>query len=364
MSESYRILAINPGSTTTKLALYLGEEEIHTINITHSPDELNQFPTVADQEEYRYRLMTEFLEKSEARGFDHLDAVIGRGGLLKPLDGGIYRINYTMLEDLRSARFGEHGCNLGALMAKGIADAQAENGFPCEALIADPVVVDELCPEARYSGMPEIERKSIFHALNQKSVARTIAKELGKSYEDLNLIVTHMGGGISVGAHRKGRVIDVNNALDGDGPFSPERAGTIPAEQLVSLVFSDQFTYEELKRMLTGSGGMYGYCGLKDMREVEERISSGNGQIKEAYGAMIYQIAQEIAKHGATLEGQVDAIVLTGGLAYSESLIEALKRKVSFLAPVYVIPGEREMYSLAKNALEALNGTRAIKEYD
>ncbi len=364
MSETYRILAINPGSTSTKLALFEDENEIHSLNITHLDDELDLFPLVSDQEEYRFNLIRTMMDKTNDKGFDRLDAVIGRGGLLHPMEGGVYHVNEAMLEDLREARYGEHACNLGAVLARRIGDEQKAKGNVCEVLIADPVVVDELCPEARCSGLPGLERKSVFHALNQKSVARNVAGQLGKPYEELNLIVAHMGGGISVGAHKKGRVVDVNNALDGDGPFSPERSGGLPAGQLVKLALSGQYSLEELKKMITGQGGVIAYCGTKDMRMIEERIRAGDTSARLVFNAMSYQISQEIARHGATLEGDVDGIILTGGQARSEDLVEAIKKRVSFLAPIYVIPGEREMASLSGNALDALRGLQPVKEYE
>ena len=319
---------------------------------------------MADQEEYRLSLIRTLLEEAGDAGAGPLDAVIGRGGLLKPLEGGIYRVTPDMMDDLRSARFGEHASNLGALLAQRLAEEQERQGRHCLALIADPVVVDELCPEARLSGLPGMERRSIFHALNQKSVARSVAASLGKPYESLHLIVAHMGGGISVGAHRHGRVIDVNNALDGDGPFSPERSGGLPAGQLVALSLSGDLSRQELKKKITGRGGMYAYAGTKDLRDLLDQASSGDEQAALVYRSMVLQIAQEIARHGATLEGRIDGVILTGGLANSDRLVEDLKRRISYLGPVFAVPGEREMAALAENALDALAGIRPVKEYD
>jgi butyrate kinase len=363
MSEVYRILAINPGSTSTKLALFENEKEVLSLNIPHMPEELDQFPSVAEQEEYRFSLVRDMMEEAEGHNYEELDAVIGRGGLLHPLEGGVYRVNRTMLDDLRRACYGEHASNLGAVLARKVVDELAARGHKCEAFIADPVVVDELCPEARFSGSPDLERKSIFHALNQKSVARNAADQLGKPYEELNLIVAHMGGGISVGAHRKGRVIDVNNALDGDGPFSPERSGGLPAGQLVQLVLSGKYSPARLKKMLTGQGGVMAYCGTKDMKLIEDQFQEGDSEAELVFTAMCYQISQEIARHGATLEGVIDGIVLTGGLANSAILVDMIKKRVSFLGHIFVIPGEREMVSLSNNALDALRGLQPVKEY-
>ena len=362
-STSCRVLAINPGSTSTKLSLSQGGQEIRSLSICHATEDLQPFVSVTDQEEYRLGLIKELFLNTREDETVPLDAVIGRGGLLSPMEGGVYRISPDMLADLRAASYGEHACNLGAILAERLAEEQRQRGVPCAALIADPVVVDELCPEARLSGIPELERRSIFHALNQKSVGRTTARELGKSYEEVNLIIAHMGGGISVGAHRQGRVIDVNNALDGDGPFSPERSGGVPARQLVRLALSGDLGDEELKKKITGCGGMYAYTGTKDLRELTSRMDTGDGKAALVYRAMVLQIAQEICAHGATLEGRVDAIALTGGAAHCERLIRDLKKRVSFLAPVFVYPGEREMAALIENAIDALTGKQVIKEY-
>ena len=363
MNAPRRIMVINPGSTSTKLSLYFDCEEVKFREVPHDAAELNRFPSVAEQEEYRFGLIRDLLEHSEIPEVRELDVVIGRGGLLRPLEGGVYRVSPPMVDDLRSARYGEHACNLGGVLARRVADEQAGKGRFCEALIADPVVVDELLPEARLSGIPGLERKSIFHALNQKSVARLIAGKMGKSYEEVNLIVCHMGGGVTVGAHRKGRVIDVNNGLDGDGPFSPERSGGVPSGQLVKLALSGEYSYRALKKMITGSGGVYAYCGTKDMKEFEQRVNQGEKQEQLVYKALLLQLGQEIAKHGATLEGLIDGIILTGGLARYTPLVVDLEKRVSFLAPVYVVPGEREMTALAENAFAALSGSVPIKEY-
>ncbi len=359
MPLKFSILAINPGSTSTKLALFYNRKEIKALEISHRAEDLNSFSSIAGQEDYRFSLVKELLEDMNSS----LDAVIGRGGLLKPLSGGVYRVNDTMIDDLRNARYGEHASNLGAILASRVAREQKNRTGHCEAFIADPVVVDELLPQARLSGIPEIERRSIFHALNQKSVGRNLAERLGKSYEEMNLIVCHMGGGVTVGAHRKGRVIDVNNGLDGDGPFSPERSGGVPAWQLAELVLSGRFSREEVKKKITGKGGVFAYCGSKDMVAFENLVLQGDAKTAAVYEALVFQLSQEIAKHGATLEGEVDAIILTGGLARFGKLVRDLDRKISFLAPVYVIPGEREMEALAENALAALTGNRLIQEY-
>ncbi|MDC7231649.1 MAG: butyrate kinase [Spirochaetales bacterium] len=299
--------------------------------------------------------LLEDLERDEK-----LDAVIGRGGLMKPLSGGVYRVSQAMLEDLASCRYGTHASNLGAALARELADRYGVDN--CPAFIADPVVVDEMIPEARISGIKGLERRSIFHALNQKSTARAAAESLGQSYEVVNLIVAHMGGGISVGAHRRGRVVDVNNALDGEGPFSPERSGTVPAGQLLDLVEAGT-PLADIRRLLTGNGGLASLSGSKDFRKLAEDCDKGSEEAVTLYKALVLQISQEICRHGATLEGQVDGIVLTGGLANSTRLVGDIIRKIEFLGKVIVIPGEREMQSLAENANAAVQGKREIREY-
>jgi butyrate kinase len=346
---------INPGSTSTKAALFAGNLEKHSLETAHSLLELRRYATVADQLEFRLGHVQQFLRKT---GVASLDAVAGRGGLLRPLPSGVYRVNETMLDDLRSARYGEHASNLGALLA-----AQVARQFSCEAYIADPVVVDELEPIARISGMPEIERISIFHALNHKSAARAAAAKLGKNYEECNLIVAHLGGGISVGAHCRGRVIDVNNALGGEGPFSPERSGGLPALQLFSLVLRHTHDSETIKRKIVGNGGISAYCGTNRLEVLLEKMEKGDEHAVLIFNAMAYQIAKEIAMHGATLKGVVDGIVLTGGLAHNERLMEEIKQRVSYLAPVCIFPGEREMQALAENAGAVLRGIVNSKDY-
>ncbi len=355
--EVYTILVINPGSTSTRLSLFHNENEFSQRNINHSTDELSVFRCIADQVEFRLCIVLRFLRESSTT-IDILDAVIGRGGLLKPLESGVYRVGEAVLNDLRSGRYGEHASNLGAILAWEVARKAG-----CPAFIADPVVVDEMDEVARISGLPEIQRKSIFHALNQKSVAREVAKKLGKRYEECNFIVAHMGGGISVGAHRKGRVVDVNNALDGDGPFSPERAGGLPAGELVRMCFSGRYTLEGMLQRISGGGGLVAYRGSNSFKELKEASNSGDPLAKLLYEACAYQVSQEICKHGATLRGQVDRIILTGGLACDETFVNMIKGRVSHLAQVEVLPGEREMVSLAMCAQLVLQGEEKEKEY-
>lgn len=337
-----RILVVNPGSTSTKLSVFEGEQEYVQGNILHSTEDLKPFQRITDQLEFRMTLIRRFLKDNHV-SIGALKAVVGRGGLLKPIRSGVYRVNAAMLEDLRNGCYGEHASNLGGILAHGLA---GEAG--CAAYIVDPVVVDEMDDVARLSGLPGLERKSIFHALNQKSVAREIARKIGKPYKDCNFIVAHMGGGISVGAHRQGCVIDVNNALDGEGPFSPERAGGLPAGQLVELCFNGQYSLAEIKRKLTGKGGLVAYRGSNSFTDLKKAMLAGDVQAQLLYEALAYQVSKEIAMHGATLKGVVDRIILTGGLAYDETFVGMIRERVSYLAAVEVIPGEREMASLAQ----------------
>ncbi|MBC7194519.1 MAG: butyrate kinase, partial [Caldisericia bacterium] len=288
-----------------------------------------------------------------------ISCIVGRGGLIKPVESGTYIINEKMIEDLKEAKRGEHASNLGAIIAYEIAK---ELKIP--AYIVDPVVVDEMDDVARISGLKGIERKSIFHALNQKAVARRAAKDLGKKYEDVNLIVVHLGGGISVGAHRKGRVVDVNNALNGDGPFAPERAGGLPTQDLVDLCFSGKYTFDEMKKKLAGEGGLVSHLGTNDAREVEKRIENGDSYARLVYEAMAYQVSRTIGEMAAVLKGEIDAIVITGGIAYSKMLVDWIRERVSFLGKILVYPGEDEMEALALGALRVLRKEEEPKIYE
>jgi len=353
----HKILIINPGSTSTKVSIFHNENEAFHRTYTHRIDELKPFKRIAEQAEFRLKLVRDFLHESGTAS-ENLDAVIGRGGLLRPLEGGVYLVGQSMLDDLISGRYGEHPCNLGAILAREVAKSSG-----CPAFIADPVVVDEMIEVARISGLPEIRRRSIFHALNQKSVAREVARKLGRQYEDCNFIVAHMGGGISVGAHQRGRVVDVNNALDGDGPFSPERAGGLPSGDLIRICFSGRYTLEEMLQRICGAGGLVAYRGSNSFKELKEAAARGDGSARLLYEACAYRVSQEIYKHGATLKGEVDRIILTGGLATDETFVGMIYERVSHLAEVEVIPGEREMVSLASAALRVLRGEEKAKEY-
>ncbi|MGI6585162.1 MAG: butyrate kinase [Gracilibacteraceae bacterium] len=357
MQEIYRLLIINPGSTSTKIAIFDNEKPVLEQTLRHSNEELAPYTTIIEQYEFRKNVI---LDTLNANGINitKLSAVIGRGGLLKPIESGTYRVNSKMLEDLRHRPMGQHASNLGAIIANEIA---SQLGIP--AFIVDPVVVDEMDDIARISGMPEIERLSIFHALNQKAVGRKAAADLGKKYEELNLIIAHLGGGISVGAHKKGRVVDVNNALDGEGPFSPERTGGLPVSGLIKLCFSGKYTLDEIKKKITGNGGLVAYLGTNDGREVVKIIEEGNKEAELIYKAMAYQVAKEIGACAAVLEGKVDAICLTGGLAYDKHLTGWIRERVEFISDVKIYPGEDEMIALTEGGLRVLRGEEEAREY-
>ncbi len=354
----HRILAINPGSTSTKFAVYFDSECILNKTIRHPMDELMRYNQVVDQFDFRKGLIIETLVE-EGIDVDSIKIIIGRGGLTYPLQSGVYRVNNLMLEHVRRGVLGQHASNLGPLLADYIA-LQIPNA---SAYVADPVVTDELSEVARIAGHPVFERRSIFHALNQKATARAHAKKTGRKYEELNLIVTHLGGGISVGAHQKGRVVDVNNAFDGEGPFSPERAGTLPVGQLIDLCFSGKYTEDQIRRMVVGEGGYVAYLGTNNAREVEKLAASGNEKARLIQDALYYQVAKKIGEMAVVLEGKVDAILLTGGMAFSVKLVNAIREKVKFLGPVFDYPGEDELQALAMNALLVANNEVEVKEY-
>lgn len=351
-----KILAINPGSTSTKIAVYEDETPILVNNIRHSVEELSQFPRIIDQFEFRKNLVLDTLE-GKGIPFD-FDAIVGRGGLLKPIPGGVYVVNDAMLDDIAHA-MRSHACNLGCLIA-----AELATLLPgCRAFIADPGVVDELEEVARITGSPLMPRITIWHALNQRAIARRYAAEHNLCYENLSLIVCHLGGGISVGTHYQGRAIDVNNALDGEGPFSPERAGTLPAGQLIDLCNSGRFTRDELKKRISGSAGLTAHLGTTDVQVIVKHIEEGDKHAELVLDAMIYQIARSVGASATVLYGKIDAILLTGGMAHSDYIISRLKERISFLAPIYVYPGEDELEALALNALGALRGELPIQIY-
>ena len=357
MGKPKRILVINLGSTSTKVAVYDEKDMIAQASVGHSAEELNGYSAIIDQYAMRKKAILGVLSH-EGIALDEIDAVASRGGNMKPIPGGIYEICPAMIDDMKSGKFGQHPNMCGGIVAY---DLGKERNIP--ALTVDPPTVDEMCISARYSGIPQIKRQSSFHALNQKATARKIASGLGKNYEDVNLIVAHLGGGISVGAHRKGKVIDVNNALDGDGPFSPERAGTLPAGDLVKLCFGGDYSREQVLKLIQGGGGLVAYLGTTSGLEIEKRITEGDDAAAEVFEAMSYQVAKEIGACAAVLEGRVDAIALTGSLAYSKRLTDSLKEKVSFIAQVLLDPGENEMAALAAGAMRYFNGEEQLAIY-
>ena len=353
-----QILAINPGSTSTKIAVYEDEKPILLRTIRHSAEELKKFEDVIFEFPFRKQLVMDELNRNDIPW--QFDAVIGRGGLVKPIAGGTYEINQTMLDDTHSGiAMHNHACNLGCLIAYDIAKE-----IPgCRSFIADPGVVDELNDYARISGSPLMNRICIWHALNQRAIAKRFAREIGRHYNDMNLIICHLGGGISVAAHDHGRAVDANNALDGEGPFSPERAGSLPAADLIRLCFSGKYTEAQLLKRVAGQAGLTAHLGSNDMRVIEKRIAEGDEHAKLIVDAMIYHVAKNIVAEGAVLCGNIDAILLTGGLARSEYIITNLRRRIDFLAPVYCYPGEDEMEALAMNALDVLRGRQEAKVY-
>lgn len=350
------ILVINPGSTSTKVAVYRGEQPVLVSNICHTMDELSSFQNITAQYPFRKELVLRELSRHNIPF--RFDAIIGRGGLGKPVRGGVYRINGKLCQDMIHAKR-KHACNLGCLIAAELAHDLGN----CMALTADPVVVDEMEDVARITGSPLMQRRAVWHALNQRAIAHRYAKEKHTRYEDLNLIVCHLGGGISVAAHRHGKAIDVNNALDGEGPFSPERAGTLPTADLIRLCFSGKYTQEQLLQGVAGKAGMVAHIGSTDIRELVRRIGEGDEKVRLLVDAMIYQTAKSIAAESAVLCGEVDAILLTGGMAHSDYIVSNLIRRIAFLAPVKVYPGEGEMESLAQNALAVLRGEAVAMEY-
>ena len=353
------ILAINPGSTSTKFSLFEEENLIFEKSLSHFPEDLSGYEKITDQFHFRKDLIMNELSGRKT-DFAGIAAVVGCGGLGKPIESGIYKVNQKMKDDLKAGLSGQHASNLGGLIADDIASS-----LSCAtAYIVDPVVVDELQSIARISGHPEIERKSIFHALNQKAVARVYAASIGRKYEELSLVIAHMGGGVSIGAHKNGKVIDVNNALNGDGPFSPERSGGLPSGQLVDLCFSARFSQDELKTMLTGKGGMMAYLGTNSFIEVCKMADNGDNKALLIRNAASYQIGKEIGAMAAVLNGKVDAIILTGGMAYQDANIKGIRSMIDFIADVVVYPGEDELKALAFNGLLALDGKIEIKNYE
>ncbi|WP_026508094.1 butyrate kinase [Butyrivibrio sp. MC2013] len=350
-------LIINPGSTSTKLGIFEDETLVMDETLRHSTEEISKYDSIIDQKDFRRDIILDFLKKQNI-DVNSFNVIVGRGGLLKPIQGGTYEVTDAVIEDLKKGVQGQHASNLGGILAREIADQ-----IGVKAYIVDPVVVDELCDEARISGIPEINRISIFHPLNQKAVARRYAQSVGKKYEDLNLIVAHLGGGVSVGAHEKGRIIDVYGAFEGDGAFSPERAGAVPVGGLIRLCYSGKYTEKEMLKKATGNGGFNAYLGTNDARDVIKRADEGDEKAKLVLDAFIFQVSKNIGAMGAVLKGKVDQIIITGGIAYNERITGAMKERVSHIADVTVYPGEDELLALAQGAIRVLNGEEEPKVY-
>ena len=354
---SIKSLIINPGSTSTKIGVFEDETLLFEETLRHSTEEIAQYASIVDQKDFRKQIILDLLAK---KNFDinSLQVIVGRGGMLKPIPGGTYAVSDELLEDLKIGKQGQHASNLGGILAREIGDSI---GVP--SYIVDPVVVDELMPIARYSGVPELPRTSVFHALNQKAVAKRYAKEKGVSYDSLNLIVVHMGGGVSVGAHEKGRVIDVFTALDGDGAFSPERAGAVPSGALIKMCFSGEYTEKEVYKKIVGNGGFNAYLGTNDMRDVAKMIADGDAHADEVREAFILQVCKNIGSMACVLKGKVDRIIVTGGIAYNKEVVDKMEERAGFIAPFTVYPGEDELLALAQGALRVLNGEEKAMKY-
>ncbi len=350
-------LIINPGSTSTKIGVFEDETLLFEETLRHSTEEIAQYASIVDQKDFRKQIILDLL-KSKDFDINSLQVVVGRGGMLKPIPGGTYAVSDDLLEDLKVGKQGQHASNLGGILAREIADSISVPSY-----IVDPVVVDELMPISRYSGVPELPRTSVFHALNQKAVAKRFAKEQGRAYNTLNLVVVHMGGGVSVGAHEQGRVIDVFNALDGDGAFSPERAGAVPSGALIKMCFSGEHTEKEVYKKIVGNGGFNAYVGTNDMRDVEKMVNEGVKNAEEVREAFIMQVAKNIGSMSCVLKGKVDQIIITGGIAYDKVVVSGLKDRVGFIAPITVYPGEDELLALAQGALRVMNGEEEAMTY-
>ena len=355
----YRVLAINPGSTSTKISVFDDLQEVFTKTLRHDPAKLDKFGGIIEQYEFRKNLVLEAMQENDVAP-ETLEAVIGRGGLVRSVPGGTIKVNEKMLKDLSDpTAWGRiHASNLGAFISKSIGD---ELNIP--AFIVDPVTVDEFHEVARISGVPEIERKSLFHALNIRYTARKLAKKLGKDFQDCNMVAVHMGGGITVAAIEKGQVIDVNNALLGMGPFSPQRAGSLPIGDLLDLAYSGEYSKAQLQSKLTKNSGYMGYLGTDSDMEVEEKVKAGDEKSILIYNALMYQLAKEIGAYATILKGKVDAIFLTGGLAYNPNTAAAVKDYCSYIAPIYTYPGENEMEALSQGGIRVLKGLETAMEY-
>lgn len=356
MHKGHHLFVINVGSTSTKVAWFIGNDLMVLETIRYSSEDLTRYSSVEEQLTLRERDLLEFLKKNGI-GLEEVDMIVSRGGLGRPAEAGAYEIDEAMCRDLLGGKFGKHPSALGPAIAL---DFSRKYGMP--AIVIDPPSTDEFQPLARFSGLPEIERKSAFHALNQKAAARRLAEELGKKYEGMNLVVAHLGGGITVGAHQKGRVIDCTHGL-AEGPFTPERAGSLPTADLLDMAFSGKFDKRQILRRLVGQGGLFAYLGTNDDEKIQEMIRAGDEKAKRVYEAMAYQIAKEIGAMSVALKGEIDGIILTGGLANSEMMTGLIREWIKFIAPVFVYPGEDEIAALAEGGLRVLRKEEELKKY-
>ncbi len=358
-----RVLTVNPGSTSTRAVLFEDGQAVTPVELIHEKADLAPFARVLDQENFRFGAVWEALEKKASGAAPRLDAVVGRGGLLAPVPGGVYAINAAMLEDLRQTKYGEHACNLGAFLAVTFAERAG-----CPAYVVDPVTTDELIPEARITGLPEIERRSLFHALSQRGAARTVARRLGLDYEREGFVVAHLGGGVTVGAHDCGRVVDVTNALDGEGPFTPERSGRLPLAPVLDRLENGDWSVEGLRRIMQREAGLFALLGDNDLRVVEKRMDAGDERAARVFRSLAYNIAKDVGAMASVLHGpgrvnSLAAVVLAGGMARSGRLVRELEARLKFLAPVLAVSGLEEMEVMAEGAFRALSGRAAVKEY-
>lgn len=350
-------LIINPGSTSTKIGIFEDEELKMDETLRHSTEEISKYDSIIDQKDFRKNIILDFLKEKNI-DVNTFNVIVGRGGLLKPIEGGTYEVTDAVIKDLEIGVQGQHASNLGGILAREIADQ-----IGVKAYIVDPVVVDELSDVARVSGMPDVQRTSIFHPLNQKAVARRYAKSVGKKYEDLRLVVAHLGGGVSVGAHDHGRIVDVYSAFEGDGAMSPERCGGLPTGALIRLCYSGKFSEKEMLKKATGAGGFNAYLGTNDAREVMKKIDAGDEKARLIMDAFIFQVCKDIGAQATVLKGKVDQIIITGGIAYNDRITSAMKERIGFIAPVTVYPGEDELLALAQGAIRVMNGEEEAKVY-
>ncbi len=354
---SIKSLIINPGSTSTKIGVFEDENLLFDETLRHSTEEISRYDSILAQKDFRKDIIISFFKEKDF-DINSLDVIVGRGGMLKPIPSGVYAVNDALLHDLEIGVQGQHASNLGGILAKEIGDSI---GVP--SYIVDPVTVDELSAAARYSGVPELPRVSIFHALNQKAVARRYSKEKGVPYDSLNLIVVHLGGGVSVGAHLHGKVVDVFNALDGDGAFSPERSGAVPPGALIKMCFSGKYTEKEVYKKILGGGGFNAYLGTNDMRDVEKMIDGGDEKAKEIRTAFIFQLAKDVGSMAAVLKGKIDRIIVTGGIAHDKAVVKELEEYCGWIAPFTVYPGEDELLALAQGGLRVMRGEEEPSVY-